>query len=113
MKWQVSRIQIYGHGLHLEKGRIPDSDREEVLPQVQGKKCLGIMFTGEMTVEQEMDRWFGVELAVLRSLYWSIVVKREPYSEALDLLLHVRLNPHPWSRAVGNDRKKKVVNTSG
>lgn len=49
--------------------------REEVLPQVQELKYLGIMITSEMTVEQE--RWFGVESAVLRALYWSIVVKRE------------------------------------
>ncbi|TWW68233.1 hypothetical protein D4764_19G0000310 [Takifugu flavidus] len=50
--------------------------KEEILPQVQEFKYLGVLFTSEGRLEQEIDRRIAVS-AVMRSLHRSIVVKRE------------------------------------
>jgi len=43
-------------------------------------------------MEREMDRQIGAVSAVMRALYWSVVVKRGV--EALDLPVHLHSNPH-------------------
>ena len=74
----------------------------EVLPQVKEFKYLGI------------DRWIGAACAVVRTLYRSVVVKRELSLKArLCLLVDLRSNPHLWSQTVGSDRKNEIVDTSG
>ncbi|TWW55930.1 hypothetical protein D4764_09G0009800 [Takifugu flavidus] len=50
---------------------------EEVLPQVEEFKYLGILFTSEGRMEREIDRWIGAASAVMRALNRSVVVKRE------------------------------------
>ncbi|TWW63621.1 hypothetical protein D4764_03G0006290 [Takifugu flavidus] len=51
--------------------------KEEILPQVEEFKYLGILFTSEGRMEQEIDRRIGAASAVMRTLHRSIVVKRE------------------------------------
>ncbi|TWW73329.1 hypothetical protein D4764_15G0007230 [Takifugu flavidus] len=51
--------------------------KEEILPQVEGFKYLGVLFTDEGRMEQETDRRIGAVSAVMRTLHRSIVVKRE------------------------------------
>ena len=40
-------------------------------------KYLGVLFTSEGGMEREVDRWIGAAAAVMRSLYRSVVVKKE------------------------------------
>uniref|UniRef100_A0AAV2JNG5 Reverse transcriptase domain-containing protein n=1 Tax=Knipowitschia caucasica TaxID=637954 RepID=A0AAV2JNG5_KNICA len=49
----------------------------EVLPQVEEFKYLGVLFTSEGRMEREIDRRIGAACAVMRSLYRTVVVKRE------------------------------------
>lgn len=45
----------------------------ELLPQMEGFKYVGLLLSEERE-EWETDRWFGVVLAVMWTLYHSIVV---------------------------------------
>ncbi|KAK3575585.1 hypothetical protein QTP86_030518 [Hemibagrus guttatus] len=47
----------------------------EVLPHVF--KYLGVLFTSEGRMDREIDRWIGAAAAVMRSMYRSVVVKKE------------------------------------
>ncbi|KAK3540202.1 hypothetical protein QTP70_028393 [Hemibagrus guttatus] len=49
----------------------------EVLPQVEEFKYLGVLFTSEGRMDCEIDRWIGAAAAVMRSMYRSVVVKKE------------------------------------
>ncbi|KAK3520692.1 hypothetical protein QTP70_030558, partial [Hemibagrus guttatus] len=49
----------------------------EVLPQVEEFKYLGILFTSEGRMDREIDRRIGAAAAVMRSMYRSVVVKKE------------------------------------
>ncbi|KAK3541564.1 hypothetical protein QTP86_031079, partial [Hemibagrus guttatus] len=49
----------------------------EVLPQVEEFKYLGVLFTSEGRMDREIDRWIGAATAVMRSMYQSVVVKKE------------------------------------
>ncbi|KAK3541999.1 hypothetical protein QTP86_009835 [Hemibagrus guttatus] len=49
----------------------------EVLPQVEEFKYLGVLFTSEGRMDREIDRWIGAVAAVMRSMYRSVVVKKE------------------------------------
>ncbi|KAI3373259.1 hypothetical protein L3Q82_006385 [Scortum barcoo] len=49
----------------------------EVLPQVEEFKYLGVLFMSEGKMECEIDRQIGVVSAVMRSVYRTIVVKKE------------------------------------
>ncbi|CAL9694307.1 unnamed protein product [Knipowitschia caucasica] len=49
----------------------------EVLPQVEEFKYLGVLFTSEGRMEREIDRRISAACAVMRSLYRTVVVKRE------------------------------------
>uniref|UniRef100_A0A8C6W0Z1 Reverse transcriptase domain-containing protein n=1 Tax=Nothobranchius furzeri TaxID=105023 RepID=A0A8C6W0Z1_NOTFU len=51
--------------------------RDEVLPQVEEFKYLGVLFTSEGKLEREINRRIGAASAVMRALYRSVVVKRE------------------------------------
>ncbi|XP_049595828.1 leucine-rich repeat-containing protein 57 isoform X1 [Syngnathus scovelli] len=50
---------------------------DEILPQVEEFKYLGVLFTSEGRMEREIDRRIGAASAVMRTLYRSVVVKRE------------------------------------
>ncbi|KAI3366683.1 hypothetical protein L3Q82_009358 [Scortum barcoo] len=60
----------------------------EVLPQVEEFKYLGVLFTSEGKIEREIDRRIGAASAVMRSVYRTVVVKKELSRKAklLDLL---------------------------
>jgi len=47
------------------------------LTQAKEFKYLRVLFTSEGKMEREMDRWIGAVSAVMRTLYLSVVVKRE------------------------------------
>ncbi|KAK3516010.1 hypothetical protein QTP70_000994 [Hemibagrus guttatus] len=49
----------------------------EVFPQVEEFKYLGVLFTSEGRMEREIDRQIGAAAAVMRSMYRSVVVKKE------------------------------------
>ncbi|KAK3522459.1 hypothetical protein QTP86_011803 [Hemibagrus guttatus] len=49
----------------------------EVLPQVEEFKYLGVLFTSEGRMDREIDRQIGAAAAVKRSMYRSVVVKKE------------------------------------
>ncbi|KAK3540137.1 hypothetical protein QTP70_026880 [Hemibagrus guttatus] len=49
----------------------------EVLPQMEEFKYLGVLFTSEGRMDCEIDRWIGAATAVMRSMYRSVVVKKE------------------------------------
>ncbi|TWW62860.1 hypothetical protein D4764_04G0015070 [Takifugu flavidus] len=42
--------------------------KEEILPQVEAFKYLGVLFTSEGRMEQEIDRWIGAVSAVMQTL---------------------------------------------
>ncbi|KAK0151552.1 hypothetical protein N1851_007152 [Merluccius polli] len=50
---------------------------DEILPQVEEFKYLGVLFTSGGRMEWEIDRRIGAASAVMRTLHGSIVVKRE------------------------------------
>ncbi|KAK3569663.1 hypothetical protein QTP86_002629 [Hemibagrus guttatus] len=49
----------------------------EVLPQVEDFKYLGVLFTSEGRMDREIDRRIGAAAAVMRSMYRSVVMKKE------------------------------------
>ncbi|KAK3518725.1 hypothetical protein QTP70_008916 [Hemibagrus guttatus] len=49
----------------------------EFLPQVEEFKYLGVLFTSEGRMDREIDRRIGAAAAVMRSMYRSVVVKKE------------------------------------
>ncbi|KAK3565584.1 hypothetical protein QTP86_012898 [Hemibagrus guttatus] len=49
----------------------------EVLPQVEEFKYLWVLFTSEGRMDREIDRRIGAAAAVMRSMYRSVVVKKE------------------------------------
>ncbi|KAK3530739.1 hypothetical protein QTP70_000755 [Hemibagrus guttatus] len=49
----------------------------ELLPQVEEFKYLGVLFTSEGRIDREIDRRIGAVAAVMRSMYQSVVVKKE------------------------------------
>ncbi|KAI3352411.1 hypothetical protein L3Q82_005371 [Scortum barcoo] len=49
----------------------------EVLPQVEEFKYLGVLFTSEGKMERKIDRRIGAASTVMRSVYWTVVVKKE------------------------------------
>ncbi|TWW78306.1 hypothetical protein D4764_11G0004270 [Takifugu flavidus] len=51
--------------------------KEEILPQVEEFKYLGVLFTSKGRMEREIDRRIGAASAVMQTLHQSVVVKRE------------------------------------
>ncbi|TWW62372.1 R2DM Retrovirus-related Pol polyprotein from type II retrotransposable element [Takifugu flavidus] len=49
--------------------------KEEILPQVEEFKYLGVLFTSEGRMEREIDRRIGAASTVMRTLHRSVVVK--------------------------------------
>ncbi|KAK3523556.1 hypothetical protein QTP70_002465 [Hemibagrus guttatus] len=49
----------------------------ELLPQVEEFKYLGVLFMSEGRMDREIDRRIGAAAAVMRSMYRSVVVKKE------------------------------------
>ena len=49
----------------------------EILPQVEEFKYLGVLFTSEGLMEREIDGRIGAASAVLRALHRPVIVKKE------------------------------------
>ncbi|KAI3377927.1 hypothetical protein L3Q82_009055 [Scortum barcoo] len=71
----------------------------EVLPQVEEFKYLGVLFTSEGKMEREIDRRIGAASAVMRSVYRTVVVKKELSRKAkLSIYRSIYVpTPHLWS----------------
>ncbi|KAK5874091.1 hypothetical protein PBY51_019069 [Eleginops maclovinus] len=61
----------------------------EALPQVKDFKYVGVLFSSEGTMEPEMGRRIGAAVAVLQSLYCTVVTKRELSQKAKHLRMHL------------------------
>ncbi|KAK3564249.1 hypothetical protein QTP86_012027 [Hemibagrus guttatus] len=59
----------------------------EFLPQVEEFKYLGVMFTSEGRMDREIDRRIGAAAALMRSMYLSVVLKKE-LSQKAKLLIY-------------------------
>ncbi len=78
-RWPVTRR---GWNQHLQvRGRkwvaCPFQVGGEFLPQVEEFKYLGVLFTSEGRMEREIDGRIGAAAAEMRSMYRSVVVKKE------------------------------------
>ncbi|KAI3371775.1 hypothetical protein L3Q82_024328 [Scortum barcoo] len=74
----------------------------EVLPQVEEFKYLGVLFTSEGKMEREIDRRIGAASAVMRSVYRTVVVKKE-LSRKVKLSIYQSVFIHSrWRRASGS-----------
>ncbi|TWW62706.1 hypothetical protein D4764_04G0013530 [Takifugu flavidus] len=60
-------------------------------------KYLGVLFTSEGRMEQEIDRWIGAASAVMRTLHWSVVVKIELSQKAKLSIYRSIFVPTLWS----------------
>ncbi|KAI3376109.1 hypothetical protein L3Q82_016635 [Scortum barcoo] len=72
----------------------------EVLPQVEEFKYLGVLFTSEGKMEREIDRRIGAASAVMRSVYRTVVVKKELSRKAKLSITGQSIAltfPHLWS----------------
>jgi len=49
----------------------------EILPQVEEFRYLGVLFTSEGRMEREIDRRIGAASAVIQALHRPVVVKKE------------------------------------
>ncbi|KAI3351226.1 hypothetical protein L3Q82_005779 [Scortum barcoo] len=73
----------------------------EVLPQVEEFKYLGVLFTSEGKMEREIDRRIGAASAVMRSVYRTVVVKKE-LSRKAKLSIYIGQSTFPPSSMVMN-----------
>ncbi|KAI3354358.1 hypothetical protein L3Q82_018881, partial [Scortum barcoo] len=84
----------------------------EVLPQVEEFKYLGVLFTSEGKMEREIDRRIGAASAVMRSVYRTVVVKKELSRKAkLSIYRSIYVpTPHLWvaGRSL-RDRESSVL----
>ncbi|KAK3552087.1 hypothetical protein QTP70_034035 [Hemibagrus guttatus] len=82
----------------------------ELLPQLEEFKYLGVLFTSEGRMDREIDRRIGAAAAVMRSVYRSVVVKKELSWKAK---LSIYQSIYTPTLTYGHDRKGKIPNTSG
>ncbi|KAI3362481.1 hypothetical protein L3Q82_012769 [Scortum barcoo] len=73
----------------------------EVLPQVEEFKYLGVLFTSEGKMKREIDRRIGAASAVMRSVYRTVVVKKE-LSRKAKLSIYWSVSTFPPSPMVMN-----------
>ncbi|KAI3356649.1 hypothetical protein L3Q82_003294 [Scortum barcoo] len=74
----------------------------EVLPQVEEFKYLGVLFTSEGKMKREIDRRIGAASAVMRSVYRTVVVKKELSRKAKKLSIYRSIYAFPPSPMVMN-----------
>ncbi|KAK3548817.1 hypothetical protein QTP70_020700, partial [Hemibagrus guttatus] len=87
----------------------------EFLPQVEEFKYLGVLFTSEGRMDREIDRRIGAAAAVMRSMYRSVVVKKELSRKAK---LSIYQSIYVPTLTYGHElwvmtRKDKIPDTSG
>ncbi|KAK3510314.1 hypothetical protein QTP70_001363 [Hemibagrus guttatus] len=87
----------------------------EVLPQVEEFKYLGVLFMTEGKMDREIDRRIGAAAAVMRSMYQSVVVKKELSRKAkLSIYQSIYLPTLTYGHEVWvHDRKGKIPDASG
>jgi len=77
---------------------------DEILPQVEEFKYLGVLFTSEGRMEREIDRRIGAASAVMRTLYRVRRGKEraEPKGKALKFTGRFTLLPSPMVTIYGS-----------
>ena len=70
---------------------------DEILPQVEEFKYVGVLFTSERRMEREIDRRISAASAVMRTHIRRGEEGAEPKGKALDLPVDLRSCPHLWS----------------
>ncbi|KAK3525300.1 hypothetical protein QTP86_025334 [Hemibagrus guttatus] len=82
----------------------------EFLPQVEGFKDLGVLFTSEGSMDREIDRWIGAAAAVMPS----VVVKKELSRKAkLSIYQSIYVRTLIYDQELGvMTRKNKIPDTS-
>lgn len=64
------------------------------LPKAEDFKYLGVLFTRDSRMDEDMDKWIGASSALMWMLLQSYVAKRaESKHKALDSLVHLRCKP--------------------
>ncbi|KAI3361768.1 hypothetical protein L3Q82_002111 [Scortum barcoo] len=83
----------------------------EVLPQVEEFKYLGVLFTSEGKIEREIDRRIGAASAVMRSVYRTVVVKKELSRKAKLSIYRVNLRSQTltYGHELWRDRVRSSV----
>ena len=75
----------------------------EFLPQVEDFKYLVVLITSEGRIECDIDRQIGAAAAAMRSLYRSVVVKRELSRKAkLSIYRSIYVLPSPMVMNFGS-----------
>ncbi|KAI3357129.1 hypothetical protein L3Q82_015603 [Scortum barcoo] len=87
LEWFAAECEAAGMRISTSKSEAMILDRKrvacplrvggEVLPQVEEFKYLGVLFMSEGKMEREIDRRIGAASAVMRSVYRTVVVKKE------------------------------------
>ncbi|TWW62669.1 hypothetical protein D4764_04G0013160 [Takifugu flavidus] len=90
---RISTSKSEGMVLNRKKVECLLRVKEEILPQVEEFKYLGVLFTSEGRMEQEIDRCIGAAYAVMVR---SGEERAELKGEALDLPVDLRSYPHLW-----------------
>ncbi|TWW76516.1 hypothetical protein D4764_13G0011780 [Takifugu flavidus] len=80
--------------------------KEEILPQVEEFKYLGVLFTSEGRMEREIDRRIGAASAAMRMPHRSVAVKRELSRKAKLSIYRSIFVP---TLTYGHDRKNKIT----
>ncbi|TWW64116.1 hypothetical protein D4764_03G0011240 [Takifugu flavidus] len=76
--------------------------KEKILPQVEEFMYLGVLFTSERRMEQEIDRWIGAESALQPEAVHS-------GEERLDLPVDLRSYPHPMVMSFGDRVRSSAI----
>lgn len=74
-------------------------------------KYLGVLFMSEGRTDREISRWICVASAVVKTLYWSVVVKWELARLYIHRLIYIPI-PHLWFWNVGSDQKNKMADSA-
>ena len=89
-----------GMTISTSKSQARVLNRKKVACSLQAEeiKYLGVLFTSEGRMGREIDGWIGAAVAVMQSLYRSVVVKTDlRQSKALDLPVNLPSYTHLWS----------------
>ena len=82
---------------------------DEILPQVEKFKYLGVLFMSERKMKREIDRQ---KRTVMRTLSRCGEEGAEPNSNAHNLLVDICSYPHLWSWALGNYQNNDITGKS-
>lgn len=77
LQWNSLHCEAVGMRINISKSEAVVLSPDKFLTQVEGFKYLWVLFTRDGRGEREIDRQIGAASAVMRTLYQSVVVKRQ------------------------------------